>query len=154
MLPGASKLKFPLWVTSDLSRSVSPRILRSRPVVRLTLMGEKCDSRLTAVQKQYKYDDDKCVRQTPVFKTNGLVFVDRPPLGVCTKNSKTTDRTTKNKLLLGAEGPYHIISGQNLNLSIDDNAVPNTISIDRAAPAPPDNTIASVGEGQNASEDG
>lgn len=59
----------------------------------MVFLKEKIDSRLTAVQKEYKYDYDKRVRKTPAFKKSELVFVDRPPLVVKTNDSNNWTST-------------------------------------------------------------
>lgn len=113
-------------------------------------MREKVYDRLAAVRKQYKSDYHRRVRETLVFKTNGLLTVYRPPLGVRTKYSKTTDKPTCNKLLRRADRPDLIISAQQKTLTIKENRTQETISIDRTTPGSSKNTIGNVGYGRHA----
>lgn len=69
-----------------------------------------------------------------------------------THSSKKTDKSTYNKLLPRADGPHRIIGFQRDTLTINENDVPKTISMDRATPAPSRNTNASVGKGRNTVE--
>lgn len=53
-----------------------------------------------------------------------------------------------------ADGPFRIIGVQQHTLIINENFVPNTISIDQAVPARPSNTDAIVAKERNAIEYG
>lgn len=110
----------------------------------------KVGSRQTAVQKRKKYDFDKRIWETQVFKTKESVLVDRPLLAVDTNNWSTKDKHTYNKLLARADGPYRIIIIRQHTLNIDDNGVWNAIYVDRATPAPSHNTNADVSEKREA----
>lgn len=90
---GATTSDFPTAIPSSVSGDVSPQILRSCLLARPSLMRGTVEKRLTAAQKRNKYDYDKCLRKTQVFKTNELVLVDRTPLAVGTNNLKATDKT-------------------------------------------------------------
>lgn len=151
-LPGVATSDFPSVVLSDLSCNVSLRILRSHLLARLAFLREKVEKRLAAVRKRYKNDSDRRLLETPVFKTNSLEFVDGPLLLVSTNSSKTNDKPTYKKSTTRDDGPYRIITFQQYTLIIDENGVPNTITIDRAGPAPSDNTKAGIEKEMNATE--
>lgn len=57
-------------------------------------MWQEAYSSLTEAQTPYKYDYDKRVRKTPVFKSKGLEFVNMLPPAVCENTSKMTDKPT------------------------------------------------------------
>lgn len=46
----------------------------------MAIMRQNLDKRLPVAQSQHNYYYDERVRETPVFKTNELVSVDRPAL--------------------------------------------------------------------------
>lgn len=73
--------------------------------------------RPAATQKRYKYEYNERVHETPVFKTNDLAFVGRPPLAVNTSGSTTIDEPPFNRLMPRADGPYRIMSVQQRSLN-------------------------------------
>lgn len=129
---------------SDVSKNISARILRNRLLVRLAFMREKDEKRLTATQKRYKYDYNEGIGKTLVCKTNELVFLVKPTLAVKTNNLKAAKKATHNMLMPRADGLYRDINVHHHTLTIDDNDVPNTITIYRAATALSSNRKASV----------
>lgn len=125
---------------SEFFGNVSPRISRDDNLPALALMRGIANKRLIAAQKQYKYNYDKIERETPVFKTNELVFVVRPPLAMSTSSSGTMIEMTNNKLLLGADAPDGIVRVQQHFLTIDSNE----LLINLAMPASANQRNASV----------
>lgn len=140
---GATTFHFPSVILSDLSRNVSPRILRSRLLPRVTHMRKKGDKQLPATKNRYKNDYTERVRETLLFKTGELVFVSRPPLEVNTNSSKANDKPKYKKLIPGAKiwskTQYERATAfsnnrreRRLSYNIDPSGMP----------APPDNTNA------------
>lgn len=64
--------------------------------------------------------------------------------------SKTTDKSTYNKILRSDDEPYTIFGPEQDTLNLGKNGIPSTISIDRETVASSNHTNASVGEGRNA----
>lgn len=88
--PGATLFDFRQWYIWDYS--VMYHIHIAETFITRVQMRESFVIWLTAVQKRFKYDYDKCVQETPVFNTSELVLVDRPALAANTKNLKTNDK--------------------------------------------------------------
>lgn len=150
--PRATTVDFSNATPSDISGSGLTRLLRNRLLAKLALNRKKIYRRLTAAQKRYKDDHDPLVLVAPVFQTKKLLFLDRPPLVVSTDNSKTTYRRTENNLLRISYEPYCIVGDQMHIRNIDENGVPNTMSINRAMPESSSNTNARVGRKPSAIE--
>lgn len=91
---GRDNIDIPSAIPLDLPRNVSPGLLQNRVSAKFALMRRTAHNRMAVMQRRYKYDDDKYVRQRLVFMTSELVFVDRTVLVVGTKNSKATDKPT------------------------------------------------------------
>lgn len=67
------------------------RDLRNRFLTNLALMRENDHKQLTSAQMQYKYDHDKRVPETPVFKTNEVLYDKIPAVVKKISCSKTRD---------------------------------------------------------------
>lgn len=68
----------------------------------------------------------------------------RPPLAMKTSSSNTSNKPTYCKVLSRTGGPYRINCIQQHTLTLEENGVLNTISVDRAAHAPSGNTNVNV----------
>lgn len=123
--------------------------IRSRLLASLALMRGNVENRLTVAWKQYKHDYDKRLCKTPAIKTTELLFFDRPPRVGTANSSKTTNKSTFNKWMPRADGPFRKISVQQRTLTRDESGVPNIIWRDRATPAPSNSTNASLGKERN-----
>lgn len=123
-------------------------VLRDCVLAGLALITENVESSLTPALRQNKYNYKNCVRKTPVFKTNWLVFVARLPLAVNKKKSKSTDKTTCKNLIPSAVAPYRISSVKWHTLAFDENGVASIIRSNRASSAFSNKTNNSVGEEQ------
>lgn len=99
-------------------------------------MREKVDDKLPAAQSRYKYENSKDVRETPVFKSNEVVSVDRPLFSMKTGSARNADRPADSKLFPRSDGPVQIISVHHHSLTLGRSVIANTISIAYATQAP------------------
>lgn len=84
------------------------------------------------------------------YSRYAIVFGNSIQLAVGMNSSKTTYLPRYNKLLQRADGPYRTISVQHQKMTMEENGVLNTKTINRAALAPSYNTNANVCSGRTA----
>lgn len=77
------------------------------------------------------------------------IFVNRPPIAVIKVGASIMNKPTCKKFMRGSFGPFRIIGMQQHTLTIDENGVPNTISVYRGMHAPPINTNSPKLYGEN-----
>ena len=95
---------------------------------------------LKRAQARYKRNYDKRVHKTPVFHKDDLVFLDKPPNmkdKVGSEHESITDKLSFKRL-----GPFKILDVYSHTATIDEEGIPNTVTIDRlslakAANSPP-----------------
>lgn len=80
------------------------------------------------------------------------MIVVRPLLATNTNYSKTTDKSTHNKLMSRGDGLYRVISVQRHTPTTDENGVPNAVSIYWSTAVPSGSTIAGISHEQIAIE--
>ena len=90
-------------------------------------------SRSTQAQKRYKEDFDRKVRFRISLQPGDYVFVDRPPR---TATDSGTEDTTTRKLLPRATGPFEVKSASEDTVTVEQDGLLNTISIDRVTKVP------------------
>lgn len=150
--PGAADLDFSSAVPSDLSGSITYRILLSQVLASLEFMRKFFDSPLNAAKNRYRYDYDKRIRKTQVSGKNEVVFAGRLPLSVKKNTPKRADKATYSKLIQRADAQLCIVGVQQEALTFDKNEVSNKKLMDRATHASSGNTNASVCEERSSIE--
>lgn len=74
------------------------------------------------------------IRTVSMFKTGQPVYVDCPPLALVVEDEKTSMRC--NKLLPRTNGPFIVMDVKSDVIAIDENSIPNPISIEKATLVP------------------
>ena len=100
---------------------------------RLRKSLQQANRRLTQAQKRYKDDFDKKVKFALDVQPGQWVFVDRPPRTLLPEE-KQNDVT--RKLLPRSTGPYEVTKTTGDTVTIKQDGLLNTVSIDRVALAP------------------
>lgn len=91
---------------------------------------------MSRTQAKYKQDYDR-VSEAPVFHTRKFVFLVKPPLiSVLDSQAKTLGRESYNKLHSRTTGPFRNVSVHINTVTIDEDVVQNTLSVDRVTHAP------------------
>lgn len=135
--PGRTLLPAKQAYHTYVSRQTSVQATRRALEALIHTLPAKADAHMCSSQQRYKRDYDKLVRVTSKFTPGDMVFVDRSPLSATvTTSASAMANATYNKLLIRALGPFHVNSVQPHTLTIEEDGIPNTISIDRATRAP------------------
>ena len=131
----------PITVRDEESRTAIPQSEPDDPTPaqmkriilrRLRVALQSARIRMTEAQKRYKQNFDKSVRFTPQFKAGDYVYIDRPPRQ---PDAAPEEEVTK-KLLPRGLGPYKIQSVSENTVTVDEDGLLNTVSIDRVTLAP------------------
>ncbi|CAN8070204.1 unnamed protein product [Agarophyton chilense] len=98
-------------------------------------------SRLTAAQKRYKADYDRRVTKVVSVSSGQYVYIDNPPSGKRPRpgdeaDDEAIDRDINSKLLPKSWGSYKVLNASNHTVTVEQDGIPNTISIDRITVAP------------------
>lgn len=102
---------------------------------RLTKFQQESKKVLQKSQGHYKKDFDENFRVTTPLGRRDLVYLYRPPNFAFTATDKIT-LETKSKLLPNTTRPYQVPQVTPETVMIEDNGLPNTISIDLVTTAP------------------
>ena len=102
-----------------------------------TLRGliERARTNMASAQGRYKRMADAKVRPISIPEKGNQVFVDRPPSSAKTVAERVADMP-HSKLRPKTVGPYTVVSANRDTVTIDEDGVHNTVSIDRITPAP------------------
>lgn len=104
---------------------------------RILALRSKTDEHLRKSQARYKHDYDRRVRETPTFHKGKYVFPDKPPLAnVSNSPAEMLAWKPHNKLQSRTTGPFRVVSEQKDTIAIDEEGIPNRVSIDRITHAP------------------
>lgn len=89
-------------------------------------------SRLFKTKVSYKQNFDKNVHQEPAFKIRDYVFVYRSKLAAIASGAADKMANCRYyKILRRAPGPYRVLSVQLHLVTIEEDGIPNNVSIDR-----------------------
>ncbi|CAN8061905.1 unnamed protein product [Agarophyton chilense] len=97
---------------------------------------KRAESRLTAAQKRYKADYDRRVPKVVSVSSGHYVYIDKPPSGkrprpVDEADDEAIDRDINSKLLHKSVGHYKVLNASDHTVRVEQDGIPNTISIDR-----------------------
>lgn len=94
------------------------------------VLHKQMDAKLKTGQARYKCNFDRTVRHTPQYYSRQHFFIDRPQVQM-TESARIADPPL-TILLPKTFGPMKVISATSQTVTVDDNGIQNTISIDRA----------------------
>lgn len=123
-------------VPSDSSDDTSPQAMR--PKIRLLILAlrSKINAHACKLQKRYKHNFERRVRETQVVTSNDYVFVNNPLLKLTAHSSaEAISKQEYNKLQHRTARPFRIITVREKTLKIDENGIPKNVSMDRVAHA-------------------
>lgn len=102
---------------------------------RLHALFDRATQNNKRAQAAYKRQVDKAVRTIPVITKGMRVFVDREPTRAKSKQEKEED-VVRSKLMPKSYGPFKVIDADEVTVTIDQDGIPNKISIDRVTTVP------------------
>ena len=123
---------------SNLSDAARKKVILRRIAQSL----QEAKTKMSAAQRRYKEDFDNQVRHLVKVKDGDMVYVDRPPRHL-DQDSDEDVKITK-KLLPKTTGPYKVIRSTPDTVTISQDGLENTISIDRVTVAPSRSTPRAV----------
>lgn len=119
----------------------TPQQMRKIIQTRILALRSKVDAHMRMSQAWYKHDYDHRKRETPTFRVDNYAFIDKLPLAKTSQlSAENIETSTYNKLQQRMTRPFCIMSVQPHTITVDENEISNTISIDRIAHAPTVNT--------------
>ena len=138
----------PLVSTSSAIEGISgntvpARLLKTQVLDRLKAMCAKVDKSASLAQARYKRYFDQKVRHTPSYQQGQMVYVDLPDPRLSTTGKKSSEseklaKRKRYKLMFKKTGPFKIVATDSHTVTIDEDGLHNTVSIDRISPAPTD----------------
>lgn len=95
------------------------------------------NKRLESTQDQYKRDCDSKIRSITTFKSDQILYIDKPPIAASSAGNAESLATTSFNTLTR---PIAVVSVQSNTLTIDKQDIQNKVSIGRATLAPDNKT--------------
>ena len=123
--------------TRPPSTAANPRGARARTIHALKEALAQASKSSQEAQQRYKRYFDSSVRLKAEFKTGDEVFVNRPPAYVLSQEEKDVG-TPQSKLLDKSVGPFTVVRASPVTVTIREDGVEYTVSVDRCSKAPPD----------------
>lgn len=120
---------------TDTLNSPPPIVLKSAIMRRLHILFDRATKNNKRAQASYKRQVDKAVRTIPSISKGMHVFVDREPTRAKSKHEKEED-VVRSKLLPKSYGPFEVLEADEVTVTIDQNGIPNKVSIDRVTTVP------------------
>ncbi|CAN8068757.1 unnamed protein product [Agarophyton chilense] len=127
--------------TSTAAGALTPAQVKRNTLVMLRRALKHAESRLTAAQKRYKADYDRRVTNVVSVSSGQYVYIDNPPSGRRPRpgdeaDDEAIDSDINSKLLPKSVGPHKVLNASDPTVTVDQDGIPNTISIDRITVAP------------------
>lgn len=122
----------PSPLPADAINATDPAVLRQKLLAKSQTMKRKLSNTLQKQQKRYKRYFDRDFRAQPTFQVVQLIYVDRPPLPLLAEDTKRSPLF--NRLLPQTAGTSKILEIKKSVITINDDGIPSTISIDHATP--------------------
>jgi len=122
------------------SDKVPASVMKRQVLERLRTMCDKVDKNARVAQTRYKRYFDHKVHTTPSYNVNEYVYVDLAdprlrPASRRTNESEQLANANRYKLMFKKTGPYRIVAVQSHTVTLDEDGINNTVSMDRISRA-------------------
>lgn len=130
--PKPATIASPTALPKNVDSATNPVDVEQRILANLATMCTSISGTFAQRKSRHKRYFDKNVGSLPGFKAGQMMYLNQPPLTILSADCQNSARYSK--LMTRTTGPFKVLEIRDPVLTIDENCIANSVSIDRAKP--------------------